>query len=391
VATRVAIVVSHPIQYQAPLFVRLAERGVIDIEVLFLSRHGVEASLDPGFGRAVRFDVPLTEGYPHRFVANWSPVPSIDTFGGLVNPPIAALLARGGFDAVLVHGYAHVTDWLTAATARAIRMPYLLRGETLDTSPEGRDTVSWRRKRAVLGPLVAGAHRCLAIGLRSARYWLEMGARPAQLAWAPYSVDNARFVAGAEQARVERDRRLRDLGLDPTLPVVLFAAKLEPGKRVLDFVAAGDRLDGRASFVVVGDGAQRGQLEALLADRPWLRWVGFVNQREMPGWYGLADIYVLPSAADGGWRETWGLGVNEAMASGAVPVVSDEVGCAPDLVSGGAGCVVAARDPAAIARAIDRLLDRARRDTMLAEGRRRLARYSLDATAEGIEHAVLAT
>jgi glycosyltransferase involved in cell wall biosynthesis len=72
-------------------------------------------------------------------------------------------------------------------------------------------------------------------------------------------------------------------------------------------------------------------------------------------------------------------------------VVSDEVGCAPDLVSGGAGCVVAARDPAAIARAIDRLLDRARRDTMLAEGRRRLARYSLDATAEGIEHAVLAT
>jgi glycosyltransferase involved in cell wall biosynthesis len=389
VATRVAIVVSHPIQYQAPLFVRLAERAVVDLEVLFLSHHGVEASLDPGFGREVRFDVPLTEGYPHRFVANWSPTPSIDTFAGLVNVPIARQLAGGRYDAVLVHGYAHFTDWLVASTARVLGMPYLLRGETLDTPPDGRATASWRRKRAILAPLVAGAHQCLAIGLRSARYWLEMGARPSQIGWAPYSVDNERFVAGAEQARADRDQRLTELGLDPERPVALFAAKLDPGKRVLDFVAAGDRLDGRASFVVVGDGAQRGELDALLADRPWLRSVGFANQSEMPGWYGLADIYVLASASDGGWRETWGLGVNEAMASGAVPVVSDQVGCAPDLVDGGAGCVVAARDPDAIADAIVSLLDRTRRDAMRAEGRRRLDRYSLDATAAGIEQAVL--
>jgi glycosyltransferase involved in cell wall biosynthesis len=384
VATRLAIVVSHPIQYQAPLFVRLAERAAVDFEVLFLSRHGVEASLDPGFGRAVRFDVPLTEGYPHRFVPNWSPVPSIGTFAGLVNPTIAMTLAKGGYDALLVHGYAHLTDWIAAAAARAIDVPYLLRGETRDTSPEGRATAAWRRKRAVLGPLVAGAHRCLAIGLRSARYWLEMGARPSQIGWAPYSVDNERFVAGAEQARADRDQRLTDLGLDPERPVALFAAKLDPGKRVLDFVAAGDRLGGRASFLVVGDGAQRSELDALLADRPWLRSVGFANQTEMPGWYGVADLFVLPSSS-----ETWGLGVNEAMACGAVPVVSDQVGCAPDLVDGGAGHVVAARDPVAIAEAIESLLDRTRRDAMRAEGRRRLERYSLDATAAGIEQAVL--
>jgi len=103
----------------------------------------------------------------------------------------------------------------------------------------------------------------------------------------------------------------------------------------------------------------------------------------------LADIYVLPSASDGGWRETWGLGVNEAMASGAVPVVSDQVGCAPDLVGQGAGCIVAAHDPAALAQAIETLLDSGRRDAMRAEGRRRLDRYSLDATAAGIEEAVL--
>jgi len=76
---------------------------------------------------------------------------------------------------------------------------------------------------------------------------------------------------------------------------------------------------------------------------------GFVNQSEMPAVYAASDVMVLPS--DG--LETWGLAVNEAMACGVPAVVSDAVGCGPDLVEQGVtGAIFPLGDIAAFARAL---------------------------------------
>ena len=56
---------------------------------------------------------------------------------------------------------------------------------------------------------------------------------------------------------------------------------------------------------------------------------GFLNQTEVSKAYVAADCLVLPSD----YRETWGLVVNEGMASGLTCVVSDACGCAEDLVA----------------------------------------------------------
>jgi len=60
--------------------------------------------------------------------------------------------------------------------------------------------------------------------------------------------------------------------------------------------------------------------------------MNFQNQSKMPVVYEMCDVFVLPSKGPG---ETWGLAVNEAMASGKVVIVSDKCGCAPDLVNNG--------------------------------------------------------
>jgi glycosyltransferase involved in cell wall biosynthesis len=57
--------------------------------------------------------------------------------------------------------------------------------------------------------------------------------------------------------------------------------------------------------------------------------VGFLNQLEISRAYVAADCLVLPSDAG----ETWGLVVNEALASGLPCVASDACGCAEDLVA----------------------------------------------------------
>jgi glycosyltransferase involved in cell wall biosynthesis len=379
-----AIVVSHPIQYQAPLFRRLHARGRIAIEVLFLSDHGVDPSFDAGFGRQVRYDVPLTEGYPHRFLANVSPRPSVGRFTGLINPGVVRALATSGSRAVLVHGYGHVSECLALALAKVMRVPYLMLCDSRNPAQGTGDSPRWRVKRVLVGAVMRGAACCLANGLLNGRYYLDLGVRPDRIGWAPMTIDQEFFAIGGAQGRAEREQRLRGIGLDPELPVALFAAKLQPRKRVLDFVAAGDRLDGRMSFVVVGDGEQRAAVEAAARSRPWLASLGFVNQQELARWYGTADVFVLP-----GEREPWGLAVAEAMAAGALPVVTDDVGCAPDLVEG-IGRVVPVGSADVLAHSISDLAfghPGPHADANLAC---RLRRYSIDAQAKGIEDAVLA-
>src|SRR5438309_4475455 len=74
-------------------------------------------------------------------------------------------------------------------------------------------------------------------------------------------------------------------------------------------------------------------LEALAKQAPEIkvRFLGFQNQRQLSPYYHAADLLVLPSRRG----ETWGLVVNEALHHGLPCVVSDAVGCGPDLISPG--------------------------------------------------------
>ncbi len=91
---------------------------------------------------------------------------------------------------------------------------------------------------------------------------------------------------------------------------------------------------------------------------------GFQNQRRIAATYAAADALVLPSTSG----ETWGLVVNEAMACGLPVIVSDQVGCAPDLVlEDETGFTYPCGDVAALAERVGALAgDRRRRDRMSA-------------------------
>ena len=65
---RLAYLVSHPIQYQVPLLRRIAKEPDIDLTVLFGSDFSVRGYEDKGFGVAVKWDVPLLDGYKYEFL-----------------------------------------------------------------------------------------------------------------------------------------------------------------------------------------------------------------------------------------------------------------------------------------------------------------------------------
>jgi glycosyltransferase involved in cell wall biosynthesis len=379
---RLGIVVTHPIQYQVPLYRYLTENSTVEPHVFFLTDYGVAASYDPGFGRDVHYDVPLLDGYDYEFVTNRSPKPSPGTPWGTFNPSLPRAIRKASVDALLVHGYSNASAWLAFGTAVASRVPYLLRG---DSRPDaaGRRRAVLMVKRRLIGPLVRHAGACLAVGSENRDFYLQFGASPSRVFHTPYSIDTERFEASGDIGRKSRHERLESLGLDPAKPVVLFAAKLQSWKRPLDVVGATDRLQGAVNLVIVGDGPLRDELDARASTRPWMRVLGFVNQTEIAEWYGVADLFVLPSDS-----ETWGLAVNEAMAAGALPIVSDSVGCAPDLVTPDIGWVYETGNISALAHAISEGCPVADSDDRRAAARRRSSEWGIAATALGIEQAM---
>lgn len=376
---RLAIVVTHPIQYQAPLYRLLASSDRLRAQVLFLTDHGLRESFDEGFGRAVAYDVPLTTGYEHRFMKNLSVRPGVGRTIGTFNPGLLAALTPRSFDAVLVHGYSHLSHWLAFVTARARHLPYLLRGESRADTDTALGALRRGTKRRMLRPLIESAGACLAIGELNRRFYRSYGASAERIVDAPYSVDNGRFREGGAHGRRNRSALLSEVALDPALPVVLFVGKLQRWKRPGDVLDALRRIPFPVNGVVIGDGPLRAEMEDAAASLPSVRVIGFVNQLELPRWYGAADILVLPSQ-----REPWGLAVNEGIAAGCVAVCSDAVGCGPDLLT--SDRTFRTGHPEELAMILERLCsDSAAMTAARRHGASIIDRFSLESTAMGIE------
>ena len=147
--------------------------------------------------------------------------------------------------------------------------------------------------------------------------------------------------------------------MDEKTLVVLFVGKFIAKKRPADIINAlailqqSTTYNQQAVAVFVGSGELDHSLRDLAQhENVCVHFAGFKNQSELPACYAAADVLVLPS--DGG--ETWGLVVNEAMACGLPAIVSDAVGCAPDLIDAGqTGFVFPMGDTAALAKRIEQL------------------------------------
>jgi len=367
---RLGVLDFNPIQYHAPLYQRLEYRRNIEFDVLFLYDRGYHPAIDPGFGLKVAWDIDLLSGYAHQFLTTTEkPGRAIYRLQTLTR----WLLAH---DVIIIHGYSD--PWMLCAIAicRSRRVPYILRGES---HPQSQSSGLRRYLRHIVArTAVSGSAGGLAIGQMNAEFYRQYGARTITLA--PYSVDDKRF---AESPQVKRSDLLARLDLEDNKPVIVFCGKLIPRKRPLDLIAAVQLLPGEVNTLFVGDGPLAERIQASL--HPGRGAVtGFVNQSELPSYYHAADILVLPSEA-----EPWGLVVNEAMAAGALPVVTDRVGSAPDLVLG-IGEVYSCGDVTGLASALVRALRQIEVAGTREKVRRHVARYSLDRTVIGFEHATLA-
>lgn len=331
---RLAILVSHPIQYFVPLYRRLAKEPELSVKVLFCSRQGLDDYYDAGFGKFLQWDIPLLGGFEHVFLPNVRRTDNLQGFFSLVNPALFKELLTHRPDALLVPGHSNVTYIFGMLAARLLRIPVFMRCETHLLLQ--RSAVKRSVRRVVMGFIYRQVcARCLAIGSRNRDFYLSFGVPPERIFEAPYVVDNDFFIDGFQRHADERETVLGEIGLNKDVPIILFVAKLASRKRPMDLLRAYNTLrrnGHQAGLVFIGSGPLEDQLRAYTAENCLtdVRFLGFRNQSELPRYYAASDIFVLPSE-----NEPWGLTINEVMCAGLPVVASEEIGAVPDLVSHG--------------------------------------------------------
>ena len=326
---RVLAVAAHPVQYMSPIFRRMAAHPALDLHVAYCSLRGAEAGHDPEFGASIQWDVPLLDGYAWTHVANRGS--GAESFFGLFNPGIWRLIRSGNFDAVLCFtGYRNATFWISYFAARRSWTAFLFGADTTTLTPlDGR---MWKRrlKRVVWPLLFRLADQVIVPSSRSRDLMLSLGLPADRVTLTPYSVDNDWWMR--QSAQVDRTAVRASWGAAPNAAVILFCAKLQPWKRPADLLRAFAKAHfSNAILVFAGEGPLRTSLEAeaeALGVASRVRFLGFVNQTQLPAVYTSADLLVLPSAYD-----AFGVVVNEAMLCGCPVVVSDRVGAGRDLVA----------------------------------------------------------
>lgn len=375
---RLAVVASHPIQYQAPLFRELAR--LMEIKVYFAHRADGGDQADAGFGISFNWDIDLLSGYPHAFLDNVAHRPGLSHFSGCDTPAIGNHLAQYAPDAVLVLGWHLKSFWQSIWTAKRRGIPVMVRGDSQLETPR---SLIKRVGKSLTYPI---GLRCfdaaLYVGERSRSYWEHYNYPQERLFRSPHCVDNSWFAQRATHS--ERMELRSRLGIADTDKVLLFAGKLVASKRPFDLVSATAQLraSGREVMILVaGSGPLEKELsQAAHAADVRIIQLGFTNQTAMPTAYSACDVLVLPSAS-----ETWGLVANEALACGRPIVVSNACGCAPDLAADNkAGRTFSMGDSTALAHAVATVLDQPPTAQNIAN---KIAAYSVEAAAIGIAQA----
>jgi glycosyltransferase involved in cell wall biosynthesis len=387
---RVLAVATHPVQYASPIFRRMANHPQIQLTVAYCSLRGAEAAHDPEFNATVMWDVPLLDRY------DWVEVPNrgsgAESFFGLYNPGFWSLIRKGNFDAVVCFvGYVRASFWIAYFASRFSRTAFLFGTDA--STLASRNASGWKlvAKRLLWPRLFSLADQVIVPSSATRDVMAGLKIPPERVTLTPYSVDNDWWIA--ESQKVNRDAVRSAWGAKPATRVVLYCAKLQPWKRPMDLLRAFASSNTPDSLLIfAGEGPLRAQLEreaAALGVASRVRFLGFVNQSQLPAVYASADLMVLPSE-----YEPFAVVVNEASCCGCPVAASDRVGAAQDLIAPvNPALVFPCGDIAALARILREFLaDRERLVNAARNARARMDTWSprenIAATVDAISRAV---
>ncbi len=327
---KLAIITTHPIQYNAPFFKLLYERKNIAITVYYTWSQAIEEEkYDPDFKQEVKWDIPLLENYPWESVKNSSNNPGSSHYSGIVNRGLIQTVCNFNPDAILVYGW-NFQSHLKLMRYFKGKIKILFRGDSTLLNEEG--VLKSFIRKIVLHFVYKHIDFALYAGKANKAYFKFAGVKEKSLFFMPHAIDNTRFEADTIQP--EKIITLKkNLNIPEENLLLLFSGKLSENKNIFQLCTiVAEMKDLPITLLVVGSGPLEQKLKEDFRETGSIHFSGFKNQVAMPLMYAISDVLVLPSKKI---NETWGLCINEAMAAGKAVIASDGCGAAEDLIKQG--------------------------------------------------------
>lgn len=389
-----AVIETHPIQYRAPVYRTLSNQFGIPIIVIYGSDFSIIGYKDKEFGTKFAWDIDLISGYPSQFLSQVK-TGGAQSFETVSSQGLTAVLQKINPKALLITGYNHRLYQAAFYHAFINKYPILFRGETTDHAQQ-RNLFKAGIRNSFLHYIYRRCSKLLYIGQYSKAHFQRLGCSDEKLIFSPYCISTSPFQCNEVDRDKLRQITRQSLDITDTQIVLLFSGKLSARKRPDLLLQAVKQLppEIRSQIVVLflGDGELNTVLKDLAYSSPAIttHFLGFQNQTQLSRYYHTADFLVLPSQNS----ETWGLVVNEALHHGLPAIVSQAVGCTPDLVNPGVtGDIFETGSAQSLAQAIERCLGKSRSASTLSligrpdiqrECRQKVSAYSVEKAAEGI-------
>ncbi|MEH2301971.1 MAG: glycosyltransferase family 4 protein [Nostoc sp.] len=331
---KLAILLTHPVQYFAPVFRELAQQPNLQLKVFFGCNHGVIPREDPNFGVVFQWDCQPTEGFENEFLSD----NYLEDLKGLTGIRLAAkaftAINRYQPDAVLIFAYS--PTFITATTLLLCLAGHklMLRADTTDEALS-RSYIKDKIRQLFLSFYYRQFTHFFPIGTDSINHYLRMGVDKSRMTLAHYAIDTEFFQKQVNFWLPQRETLRANAGIGEQDHVLIYCGKMFPPKNPLIIPDALENLSPvekeKIWFLAVGDGELREEFERRIKVQLGEKaiFVGFKNQSELGQYYAMADTLILPSRSG----ETWGLVVNEALQFGLRVIVSNKVGCAKELIT----------------------------------------------------------
>jgi glycosyltransferase involved in cell wall biosynthesis len=310
-----AIITTHPIQYQVPLFKEINKIKKFNSYVFYACDQGINRNkLDKDFNKKFSWNISMLSGYKFFFAKNNSNYNS----WFLRFPNLSRELDKINCDSILILGWNKIIYLQAILYAIRKKIPLILRTENNLNSE--KNIIIKIIKKMILPIFFSIFHKILYIGKLNKYFYLFYGVKKASLFYAPYFVDNDFFYGYKKKSHKFFN--------------ILFIGKFIHRKNPFDILKVAEMLKKykNIKFILVGDGP------LLLKCIEWakeksinnIRFEGFKNQLQIRKIYSRGHILVNSSSF-----ETWGLVVNEAMSSGLPCIITSSTGCSSDLIRKG--------------------------------------------------------
>ena len=330
------ILTTHPIQYNAPLYAYLAKHSSYSIKVFYTLGANTNSIINNGFGTIENWKIDLLSGYDYEFIENISSFPSSFNYNGIKNPSLLTKIKEYNPDCIVVYGWKHQSH-LSVLNYFHGKIRIIFRGDSTTLDDSSGFSLRTYFRYAFLKWVYRKVDYVLSPGSASDQYFLKSGLKQNQIIRAEHAVDNERFM---NMTKIEEEQLIElssSLSIKPNEIIFLFAGKFihkkDPLLLIDAFVELKKQKD-NVRLLLVGNGI----LENTIKERINLMPLGiassitllpFQDQHQIKLLYRLSNVFVLPSK---GPQETWGLTVNEALASGTPVIVSNRCGSSKDLV-----------------------------------------------------------